>query len=139
VGACQLLRVNLQHNVLDASKGDYKLIVHEAYPSRLFNFRDDSGELNDLIEKEPEMASELLSVLDTEVDRKVTPSTWGEYQRHDFAQFQRQARRGLYWDGSYSLRENPPSDYGEIVNNSFTGWTEQDEAGVKNWLTQNSD
>ena len=58
-------------------RGDYKLIVHEAYPSRLFNFRDDSGELNDLIEQEPEMASELLAVLDTEVDRKVTLETWG--------------------------------------------------------------
>ena len=66
-------------------RGDYKLIVHEAYPSRLFNFRDDSGELNDLIEQEPEMASKLLSVLDTEVDRKVTLETWGEYRRHNFA------------------------------------------------------
>ena len=53
------------------------MIVHEAYPSRLFNLRDDSGELNDLIEQEPEMASELLAVLDTEVDRKVTLETWG--------------------------------------------------------------
>ncbi len=71
-------------------RGDYKLIVHEGYPYRLFNLRDDPGELNHLIEQEPEMASELLAVLDAEVDRKATLETWGEYRRHNFAQSQRQ-------------------------------------------------
>ncbi len=37
--------------------GDYKLIIHEGYPSRLFNLRDDPGELSDLMDQEPEAAA----------------------------------------------------------------------------------
>lgn len=117
-------------------KGDYKLIVHEGYPSRLFNLRDDPGELNDLIEQELETAAELLAILDGEVDRRATLETWEEYRRHNFAQFQRQAMRGLYLDNSYALKEKPSSDYHEIVNNALTGWTEKDEARVADWIRQ---
>lgn len=117
-------------------KGDYKLIVHEGYPSRLFNLRDDPGELNDLIEQEPEKAAELLAVLDGEVNREDTLKAWQEWRRHSFAQFQRQARRGLYHDNSYALHGNPSSDYRDILNNALTGWTDNDEARVADWLRQ---
>lgn len=117
-------------------KGDYKLIVHEGYPSRLFNLRDDPGELTDLIEQEPEMAAELLEILDGEVDRKAMLKAWEEWRRHNFSQFQRQARRGLYLDDTYSLAEAPSSDYHDIMNNAFTGWTREDEARVAEWIRQ---
>lgn len=117
-------------------KGDYKLIVHEGYPSRLFNLREDPGELNDRIEQEPEMAAELLAILDGEVDREATLKVWEEWRRHNFAQFQRQAKRGVYLDKSYSLKEAPSSDYYEIMNNAFTGWNKEDEARVADWLRQ---
>ena len=115
-------------------KGDHKLIVHEGYPSRLYNLRNDPGELDDLMEKEPEKAAELLAILDGQVDRAATLKTWEEYRRHNFAQFQRQARRGLYLDNSYSLAKNPSSNYRDIMNNAFTGWTPEDEARVAAWL-----
>jgi len=115
-------------------KGDFKLIVHEGYPSRLFNLRNDPGELDDLIERESATAAELLAILDGEVDRKATLEVWREWRRHNFAQFQRQAKRGLYCDNSYSLKDNPSSDYRDIVDNAFTGWTEEDEARVAGWL-----
>lgn len=117
-------------------RGDYKLIVHEGYASRLFNLRDDPDELNDLIEKEPDKAAELLAILDGEADRKATLEAWEEYRRHNFAQFQRQARRGLYLDASYSLMDTPSSDYDDIIHNVFTGWTDEDEARVADWLSQ---
>ena len=115
-------------------KGDYKLIVHEGYPSRLFNLRDDPGELNDLIERQPETAAELLSILDGEVDREAVLDVWREWRRHNFAQFQRQAKRGLYLDNSYDLSHAPSSDYREIVNNALTGWSDEDEARVNEWV-----
>lgn len=117
-------------------KGDYKLIVHEGYSSRLFNLRNDPGELNDLIDQETEMATKLLAIIDGEVDRKATLKAWEEYRRHNFAQFQRQAKRGLYCDNSYALAANPSSDYHEIMNNAFTGWTEEDEARITDWIKQ---
>ncbi len=117
-------------------KGDYKLIVHEGYASRLFNLSNDPGELTDLIEREPETAAELLAILDGEVDRKATLEVWHEWRRHNFAQFQRQARRGLYFDDSYALKGNPSSDYHEIINNALTGWTEEDEDRVADWIQQ---
>jgi len=115
-------------------RGDYKLIVYEGYSSRLFNLRQDQQELNDLIEKEPERAAELLGIIDNAVDRAETYKEWEDYRRHTFAQFRRQAKRGLYVDSSYSLRENPSSDYMDIMNNACTGWTEEDEARVVNWI-----
>jgi len=115
-------------------KGDYKLIVHEGYSSRLFNLRNDPGELNDLIEQEPDKTAELLAILDGEVDRKAALEAWEQWRRHNFAQFQRQAKRGLYFDNSYALKENPSSDYHEIINNALTGWTEEDEARAVDWI-----
>jgi arylsulfatase K len=115
-------------------KDEYKIIVHEGYKHRLFNLKEDPAELNDLIDKEPEKAAELLSIIDKQVDRKETLRIWEEYKRHNFAQFQRQAKKGLYHDNSYSLRNNPSSDYNEIIDNALTGWTNEDEERVKDWL-----
>lgn len=115
-------------------RGDYKLIVHEGYPSRLFNLRDDPGELNDLIGEESEKAAELLAILDDQVDRTAALKAWEDWRKHNFAQFQRQARRGLYEDNSYSLRANPSSDYAAIIDNALTGWTAEDERRVTEWL-----
>lgn len=115
-------------------QGDHKLIVHEGFPSRLFNLREDPGELDDRIDREPEKAAELLAVLDGEVDRGATLAAWEQYRKHTFAQFRRQAQRGLYRDESYALRRNPSSDYRTIMDNAFTGWTDADEARVDAWL-----
>jgi hypothetical protein len=73
-------------------------------------------------------------LLASQVDRAETRSLWEEYRRHTFAQFQRQAKRGLYLDNSYGLQANPSSDYQAIMNNAFTGWDEKDETRVNQWL-----
>ncbi len=115
-------------------KGDYKLIVHEGYPSRLFNLRDDPGELDDLVERDPATAAELLAILDAHADRRTTLRNWTEWRRDAFAQFQRQAKRGLYFDDNYALADAPSSDYYAIMNNVFTGWNAEDEKRVADWL-----
>ncbi len=115
-------------------RGDDKLIVYEGYPSRLFNLADDPRELNDLAETEPARVAELEKLLAAQVDRQQTWRLWEEYRRHAFAQFQRQAKRGLYLDNSYALSKNPSSDYHQIMNNAFTGWDAEDEARVNRWL-----
>ena len=115
-------------------QGDYKLVVYEGYPSRLFNLRDDPEELKDLIEQEPERAAEMQALIDAQVDRAATCRIWEDYRRHNFAQFQRQAKRGLYLDDSYSLAGNPSSEYEVLMDNTFTGWDEEDEARVQAWL-----
>lgn len=46
---------------------------------------------------------------------------WEEWRKLNFAQFQRQAKKGLYHDNSYSLSGNPSSDYQEIINNLLNG------------------
>lgn len=117
-------------------QGDYKLIIYEGYPSRLFNLAEDPGELNDLARTETERVAQMTHVLESVVDRKETLRLWEEYRRNTFAQFRRQAKRGLYLDNSYSLRQCPSSDYREIMNNAFTGWDEDDEERVSNWLQQ---
>ena len=117
-------------------EGDYKLIVYEGYPSRLFNLANDPQELKDLAESDSDRVQKMEALLATVVDREETWRIWEEYRRQQFAQFQRQAKRGLYWDNSYSLRDNPSSDYHALMNNTFTGWDEEDEARVNEWLKQ---
>ncbi|MBT3294721.1 MAG: sulfatase-like hydrolase/transferase [Verrucomicrobia bacterium] len=112
----------------------YKLLVHEGYPTRLFNLAEDPDELNDVAEDQPERVALLEAILNAQVDREETLRVWEAYRRHAFAQFQRQAKRGLYWDSSYSLRGNPSSDYKTLMNNTFTGWDDEDEARVNQWL-----
>jgi hypothetical protein len=68
------------------------------------------------------------------VDRAATLRTWNEYRRHSFAQFRRQALRGLYVDDSYGLADRPASDYATLMDNAFTGWSAEDEARVAAWL-----
>ena len=113
---------------------NYKLIVYEGYPSQLFNLADDPQELNDLAEAEPGRSAEMEKLISSVVDREATFRTWEAYRRHTFAQFQRQAKRGLFWDDSYALRGNPSSDYKTLMNNTFSGWDEEDEARVNQWL-----
>ena len=115
-------------------KDNYKLIVYEGAPSRLFNLVEDPEELVDLAESDPERVGELEKLLSLVVDREATLAAWEAYRRHTFAQFQRQAKRGLYWDDSYALSGNPSSDYATLMNNTFTGWDESDEARVDEWL-----
>ena len=115
-------------------KGDDKLLIYEGCPTRLFNLKDDPQELNDLAAAEGEKVAELEALLDRQVDRGATMKAWTDYRRHAFAQFQRQAKRGLYWDASYGLRGNPTSDYSKLMGNTFTGWDDEDEARVNAWL-----
>ena len=130
---CGLTSNTMSHMV---RKGDYKLIVYEGNPSRLFNLTVDPQELNDLANDEPAVVRELESLLNEQVDRSLTLEIWTDYRRHTFAQFQRQAKRSLYWDSSYGLRGNPSSDYRTLMDNTFTGWNDADEARVKRWLEE---
>lgn len=115
-------------------QGDYKFIAYEGYSPRLFNLARDAQELNDLVGAEPERVARMETLLGSVVDRKQTLRVWEDYRRHHFAQFQRQAKRGLYWDSSYGLRGHPSSEYKDLMNNTFAGWNEEDEARVNRWL-----
>lgn len=115
-------------------RGDYKLIAYDRYPSRLFNLKDDPQELHDLSNSNPDKLRELEHHLSSTVNRKETSRNWEDYRKHTFAQFRRQAKRGLFYDDSYSLAKNPSSDYYEILNNTFTGWSDEDESRVDEWL-----
>jgi len=119
-------------------QGDYKLLVHEGYPHRLFNLKNDPEELCDLVVQEPEKVEALLGLLDKEVDRKETLTLWENWRKEQFSQFKRQAGKGLYLDQGYSLRGNPSSDYSDMVKNAMTGWSEDDEKKVSAWLNSSS-
>ena len=56
------------------------------------------------------------------------------YNKEAFRQWRRQAKRGLYVDASYALRDNPSTDYWKIMDNCFTGYNQADEEIVKKWL-----
>jgi len=115
-------------------KGRWKYVVYVGYPSQLFDMEKDPGELHDVIGQEPDIAAQLDRELRLIVDYEQTHRDVMDYNKNAFRQWRRQARRGLYVDASYGLRDNPSSDYWKIMDNAFTGYDEADEARVERWL-----
>lgn len=126
--------VNSNTNSYMLRQGDYKYISHLDMPSQLFNVRNDPGELEDLIHAEPDIALAMDNKLSEIVDREATNKLIEEYRKHQFKQFRRQAKNGLYVEDSYGLTANPSSDYDKMMDNAFTGWNDEDEARVNAWL-----
>lgn len=115
-------------------KGRWKYVVYVNYPAQLFDIENDPGELNDLSAREPETVKQLDAELRTIVDYEQTHREVMDYNRNAFRQWRRQAKRGLYVDHSYGLRECPSSDYRTIMENAFTGYDDGDERKVEQWL-----
>ena len=115
-------------------KENWKYIAYAGYPSQLFDIVNDPQELHDLGPERPEIVRKLDAELRKIVDYEQTHRDWQAYCKEEFRQWQRQAKRGLYMDNSYALRGNPSSDYWKIMDNCFTGYNQDDEARVENWL-----
>ncbi|MFW5923801.1 MAG: sulfatase, partial [Planctomycetota bacterium] len=117
-------------------KGRWKYTAYAGYPPQLFDLDSDPEELNDLCGERPEVADRLHEELEEIVDIEETHTTLMDYNKNAFRQFRRQAKKGLYVDDSYGLRDNPSSDYMTIMDNAFSGYDETDEERVKKWLDE---
>jgi len=117
-------------------KGPWKLVVYVGYRPQLFDVDADPQELDDLGIARPGVVRELEADLRAIVDCEQTHRDVSAYNKAAFAQWRRQAQRGLYVDGSYALRDEPSSDYWRIMDNCFTGYDRQDEAKVEAWLAE---
>ena len=117
-------------------RDQWKYIVYMGYRPQLFNVEEDPQELCDLAGENPEVVRELDARLREIVDYEQTHREWQDYCKNAFREWRRQARRGLYIDGSYALEGNPSSDYWTIMDNAFTGFDEEDEKKLDAWLAQ---
>ena len=115
-------------------KDRWKYVVYMGYPSQLFDMVQDPGELVDLAQERPDVVRRLDAELRAMVDYEQTHKDWIQYCKEAFRQWRRQAKRGLYVDNSYGLVDNPSNDYWEIMDNSFTGYNQEDEETVNRWL-----
>jgi arylsulfatase K len=115
-------------------KDSYKYVVYAGYRPQLFDMENDPGELVDLSEARPGVVQRLDADLRAIVDYKQTHEDWIAYCKDAFRQWRRQAQRGLYIDSSYALKDNPSNDYWAIMDNSFTGYNQEDEQKVLKWL-----
>ncbi len=115
-------------------KGRWKYVVYVGYAPQLFDMHNDPQELVDLHTQRPDVVQRLDADLRAIVDYDQTHQDWTAYCKAAFRQWRRQARRGLYVDGSYALKGNPSNDYWKIMDNCFTGYDQDDEETVKKWL-----
>ena len=92
--------------------------------------------LTSLQHQEPDRVRQLDTELRTIVDYEQTHRDVMAYNKEAFRQWRRQARRGVYSDNSYGLRGNPSSDYMTLMDNTFTGYDQDDEAKVEKWLRE---
>jgi hypothetical protein len=115
-------------------RDNWKYVAYVGHPNQLFDLADDPQELRDLSAQRPEVSHKLDAELRGIVDCEKTHRDWQAYCKAAFRQWRRQARRGLYVDDSYSLRDNPSSDYWKIMDNCFTSYNQDDEEAVEKWL-----
>lgn len=117
-------------------RDNWKYIAYIGQPCQLFDVVNDPEELRDLSTEEPEVIAKPDAELREIVDYEQTHENWQDYCKSAFRQWRHQAKRGLYVDDSYSLRNNPSSDYWTIMDNCFTGYNEEDEQAVEKWLNE---
>lgn len=115
-------------------KGQFKYVAYAGYASQLFDVESDPGELVDLCASHPDVVEWLDAELRRIVDYPQTHQDWIDYCKSAFRQWRRQAQRGLYVDESYALAGAPSSDYCKIMDNAFTGYSQDDERTVQRWL-----
>ena len=117
-------------------KDRWKYIAYGGYAPQLFDMENDPQELVDLAEMRPHVVERLDKDLRAVVDYEQTHRDWTAYCKGAFRQWRRQAMRGLYVDGSYALAGAPSNNYWRIMDNSFTGYTREDEETVDKWLDE---
>jgi len=115
-------------------KDKWKYVAFVGYAPQLFDMDNDPHELNDLSTEQPRVIEQLDQELRSIVDYDQTHQDLVAYNKEAFRQWRRQAKRGLYVDASYALRESPSTDYWRIMDNCFTGYNEEDEETVRRWL-----
>jgi arylsulfatase K len=115
-------------------KGTWKYVAYVGYAPQLFDMENDPQEVHNLSAERPEVVEELDEELRSIVDYEQTHRDWLAYNKEAFREWRRQAKRGLYVDASYALRENPSTDYWAIMDNAFTGYNQEDEETVQRWL-----
>ena len=117
-------------------KGRFKYVAYVGYAPQLYDLEDDPGELVDLAQARPDVARQFEAGLREIVDYERTHADWLAYCKSAFGQWRRQAQRGLYVDASYTLQDAPSSDYWAIMDNAFTGYSQDDERRVERWLAK---
>jgi arylsulfatase K len=115
-------------------KGKWKVVAFVGYSPQLFGIENDPQELSDLSREQPRVVELLDEELRSIVDYDRTHQDVVAYNKEAFRQWRRQAKRGLYVDASYALRESPSTDYWRIMDNCFTGYDQEDEEIVQRWL-----
>ena len=115
-------------------KDRWKYVAFAGYPPELFDMENDPQELKDLSGERPDLVRELDTELRSIVDYEQTHRDLVAYNKEEFRQWRRQAMRGLHVDDSYTLKDNPSTDYWRIMDNCLTGYNQADEEIVKKWL-----
>ena len=98
-------------------KDKWKYVAFVGYSPQLFDIENDPQELNDLSREQPKAVELLDKELRSIVDYDQTHQDLVAYNKEAFRQWRRQAMRGLHVDGSYSLKDNPSTDYWKIMDN----------------------
>jgi arylsulfatase K len=115
-------------------KGPWKYIVYVNYPSQLFNMEEDSDELNDLSKTEPEVVKEMDKALREIVDYEECHERCVKYCKESFIKWREDAKAGKFSDSTYSRRNREPATtYEDIMDNCYTGFSEEHEKQLQSW------
>jgi len=112
-------------------QGDYKYNVYVGYKPQLFNVKEDPFEINNLVDKRPDIAREMDERLRNTVDYEAVDAKVKAYDKESFKKWREiQKRAGTYEENMALVH----SGWDGITNAEAASWTEQDEKQIIDWL-----
>jgi hypothetical protein len=97
---------------------------------------EDPDEVNDLSSERAGVVKELNDSLRQIVDYEECHERCMKYCKESFIEWRSEAKAGKYEDSSYSRKDRKPArTYEEIMDNCYTGFSDEHEAQLDAWLS----
>ena len=102
-------------------KGPYKYIAYAGFSAQLFNVETDPDEVDNLIEREPELAKEMDHALREQIDYEAVDAKVKQYDRNSYSAWRKEIGEPAY-----------ESAMSEIL----PGWSDRERKMTETWLAQ---
>jgi arylsulfatase K len=104
-------------------RGQYKYVAYAGYDPQLFDLANDPDEIDNLVEKNPELASDMDQALREQIDYEAVDAKVKRYDRESYKSWR---------------AEIGEDAYEEEMSQILPGWSDKERRITEDWLTQSA-